>query len=329
MYKIIGGDGKEYGPVNADELRRWIAEGRLNRQSRVKPEGLTDWLLLGAVPEFADALRAQERPQIVAATGQPMPPASTEAWKAEILSRQAHLRIGHCLASSWRLVTANFGLILGATALYWLIQSVCERIPVINLFYWVFDGVFYGGLCLVFLKRIRGQPARIADLFFGFGTAFVQLLLVGLVSVLLSSIGMCCLFLPGIYLVVAWTFGVPLVADRRLEFWTAMELSRKMVTRVWFEVFALLIIPLLPVFLVAGFGWAKTFSTLLPVLQEMIRAGAPDPTRFIAVGTQAAHAWMPFWIATKLLLLLILPFAIGARMFAYEDLFGTRSAPNT
>ena len=329
MYKIIGGDGKEYGPVNADDLRRWIAEGRLNGQSQVKPEGATDWVPLGALAEFAEVLRAQERPQIVAATGQPMPPVSIEAWKAQILARQAHVRIGHCLASSWRLVTANFGLIFGATALYWLIQTACERTPVINYFYWAFDGVFYGGVSLVFLKRIRGQPAAIGDVFFGFSGAFVQLLLAGLISVLLSSIGFCCLILPGIYLAVAWTFSVPLVADKRLEFWTAMELSRKMVTRVWFEIFALLIIPLLPVLLVAGFGWVKTFWSILPVIQEMIRAGAPDPARFLEVGVQAARTMLPFWIVGKLVLLLVLPFAIGARMFAYEDLFGTRSAPNT
>jgi hypothetical protein len=226
------------------------------------------------------------------------------------------------------LVTANFGLIFGATALYWLIQTACERTPVINYFYWAFDGVFYGGVSLVFLKRIRGQPAAIGDVFFGFSGAFVQLLLAGLISVLLSSIGFCCLILPGIYLAVAWTFSVPLVADKRLEFWTAMELSRKMVTRVWFEIFALLIIPLLPVLLVAGFGWVKTFWSILPVIQEMIRAGAPDPARFLEVGVQAARTMLPFWIVGKLVLLLVLPFAIGARMFAYEDLFGTRSASN-
>ena len=59
MYKIIGGDQKQYGPVSADEVRRWIAEGRLNGQSRVQPEGSAEWHLLGGLAEFAEALRAQ------------------------------------------------------------------------------------------------------------------------------------------------------------------------------------------------------------------------------------------------------------------------------
>jgi hypothetical protein len=53
MYRIIGGDGQEYGPVSADELRRWIAEGRATAQTRVQVEGSADWQSLGAIPEFA------------------------------------------------------------------------------------------------------------------------------------------------------------------------------------------------------------------------------------------------------------------------------------
>ncbi len=53
MYKIIGADGKEYGPISAEVLRQWIAEGRANAQSKVLPEGATEWKTLGELPEFA------------------------------------------------------------------------------------------------------------------------------------------------------------------------------------------------------------------------------------------------------------------------------------
>ena len=35
MYKIIGADKKEYGPITADQLRQWLAEGRVNKTDRV------------------------------------------------------------------------------------------------------------------------------------------------------------------------------------------------------------------------------------------------------------------------------------------------------
>src|SRR5437660_685846 len=53
MYKIIGADGKEYGPITAEQLRQWIAEGRANAQSKIRLEGSTDWKPLSDYPEFA------------------------------------------------------------------------------------------------------------------------------------------------------------------------------------------------------------------------------------------------------------------------------------
>ena len=55
MYIIIGGDQKEYGPITADAVRKWITDGRLNAQSQVKSESDAEWRQLSAFPEFADA----------------------------------------------------------------------------------------------------------------------------------------------------------------------------------------------------------------------------------------------------------------------------------
>ena len=56
MYKILGGDGKEYGPISSDVLRQWISEGRANAQTQVQAEGATGWTALGQIPEFIPAL---------------------------------------------------------------------------------------------------------------------------------------------------------------------------------------------------------------------------------------------------------------------------------
>ena len=54
-YTIIGGDQKEYGPITADDVRQWIAEGRLNEQSLIKVEGAAEFHPLGTFAEFGDA----------------------------------------------------------------------------------------------------------------------------------------------------------------------------------------------------------------------------------------------------------------------------------
>ena len=53
MYIIIGADGREYGPVSADQLRQWIAEGRANGQSKVRLEGNPEGKPLREFSEFA------------------------------------------------------------------------------------------------------------------------------------------------------------------------------------------------------------------------------------------------------------------------------------
>jgi hypothetical protein len=56
MYKIIGSDQKEYGPVGVEDIRQWIREGRANGQSRVRAEGGAAWQPLQAFPELAALL---------------------------------------------------------------------------------------------------------------------------------------------------------------------------------------------------------------------------------------------------------------------------------
>lgn len=53
MYTIIGGDGKEYGPVNLQQLRSWVAAGRANLETQTKFTGSDEWRRLGDFAEFA------------------------------------------------------------------------------------------------------------------------------------------------------------------------------------------------------------------------------------------------------------------------------------
>jgi hypothetical protein len=75
MYKVMGTDGKEYGPVSAEVLREWIAQRRANGQTRVQAEGSAEWKALSELPEFTAALanapRAVAPPPLVAPAAAP------------------------------------------------------------------------------------------------------------------------------------------------------------------------------------------------------------------------------------------------------------------
>jgi len=69
MYKIIGADGKIYGPATAEQLRQWLAEGRANAQTQTLADGSPEWKPLGALPEFAGHFAPPTPPVI-----KPLPP---------------------------------------------------------------------------------------------------------------------------------------------------------------------------------------------------------------------------------------------------------------
>ena len=57
MYKLIGVDQKEYGPVSADQVRKWLSEGRVNAQTRIKGDADADWKPLGDCPDLMPRAR--------------------------------------------------------------------------------------------------------------------------------------------------------------------------------------------------------------------------------------------------------------------------------
>jgi uncharacterized membrane protein len=258
-YTIIGGDGKQYGPITADELRKWVAEGRLNGQSLVKAESDAEFRTLATFPEFADAFGTQP----------PMPDAPPPiSGSADWAQRDYDLDIGDCIRRAWELVKSNFWPMVGVNALVLIVMLVVNQIfglfthSAINdmvvrhqfsssaifevILTTVISAPIYAiltaGLYKYYLKMIRGEYAGIADAFSGFGPMTVQLILVGLAINILSIIGYVFCLLPGIYLVIAWNFSIPLIIDRRMNFWDAMELSRKMVSKHWFLVFGFMLV---------------------------------------------------------------------------------------
>lgn len=265
MYKIIGADQQEYGPVTVDQIREWIAEGRANGATLVQPEGATDWTPLSSFPDFTDALNAQSPPPPSPAT--PLPPADPQSLVGYVRDRDYQVDIGQCLARSWELFKQHFGLLIGATVIFLVLVAALNQLiglftqdainslmsgnitplPILTIFLWnlpeaAFSTIMTGGLYVLLLKLIRGETAVIGDVFEGFRSHLPQLALAGIVIQFFTVLGLLACIAPGIYLSVAWIFAVPLVVDRNLDFWSAMEVSRKVITQHWWIVFCLFLV---------------------------------------------------------------------------------------
>jgi len=81
MYKIIGADQNEYGPITAEQVRQWVAEGRLNGLSKIQVDGSGEWKELREMPEFSTLVPPPPPPITLGAAQRPghagtLPPAN-------------------------------------------------------------------------------------------------------------------------------------------------------------------------------------------------------------------------------------------------------------
>jgi len=84
MFRVTGIDGQVYGPVSADQLRRWIAERRVNAQSLVLVEGTTEWKPLSALQEFAAEVKPPPVTANVPPVMTPLPPSDATRASSKI-----------------------------------------------------------------------------------------------------------------------------------------------------------------------------------------------------------------------------------------------------
>ena len=103
---------------------------------------------------------------------------------------------------------------------------------------------------------------------FAYFSYSLPIIIAAFFSSLLVVLGFMLLVLPGIYLSIAYIFTLPLIIEKEMDFWQAMEASRKAVHQHWFKIFfiyALLgiiyLISLIPLGL--GLIWALPFFVAL------------------------------------------------------------------
>jgi hypothetical protein len=232
LYTIRGGDQHEYGPVSTEQVREWIAQRRADGRTLARAGDAGEWQPLAEFPAFADALRAPPpAPPPVAVDG--------NALVERILAEERSLSIGDCFSRGWVLFRQRVWLFSGITALFVLLTVAAGSVPLGSI---VLFGPLVGGWSWVFLKQLRGEPASLEDFFAGFSSRFLPLMAVGILYQLLCAIGLVLLILPGIYLLVVWRYAPLLALDKGLDFWPAMETSRRVVHQHWWTLFSLFLL---------------------------------------------------------------------------------------
>lgn len=183
---------------------------------------------------------------------------------AEALNRGYDFRIGDVISESWRLVKGTKGIIFGGLVIFYVVMFVATSVLgaifgaigllseaslsailvgqfVISVLASALTYPFLAGVNMVGIRRAANQPVSFNEVFSGLGM-FVPLLITAVVMTVLVYIGSLLLLLPGIYLGVAYMLAMPLVIERGLSPWQALETSRKAISQHWFKVFGLFLV---------------------------------------------------------------------------------------
>lgn len=91
------------------------------------------------------------------------------------------------------------------------------------------------GIWMMGIRRAVGAPIAAGQVL-GYFHKVLPLLATYLLMMLLVVIGFILLIIPGIYLLIAYMLALPLVVEKNLGPWQALEASRKAVSKRWFEI---------------------------------------------------------------------------------------------
>lgn len=215
----------------------------------------------------------------------------------QALSRGYDFSISALISEAWQLTKGTKGIIVGGFLIFYVVMFVAMFVigGALGIFTVFSNNLaliiigqivttvlasavtypFIAGLNMIGIRRAAGQPFSFNEIFAHFGRT-VPLLIAAVLMMLLIYLGMILLLIPGIYLAVAYMLAIPLIVERGLSPWQAMEASRKAITQHWFKVFGLflllgliLAISAIPVFI--GLIWTvPLFVMAIGVLYRTI-----------------------------------------------------------
>ncbi|MDO9616197.1 MAG: hypothetical protein Q7J43_00780 [Pseudomonas sp.] len=181
----------------------------------------------------------------------------------EALSRGYDFNISDLLSEAWQRVKGTKGIIIGGFLVFYAVLlaasfliggffgllGVVSESPMLAVVAELVIGIlasalaypFMAGINMIGIRRAADQPISFNDIFSHFGRT-VPLVITAIISMLLIYLGMFLLIIPGLYLAIAYMLAIPLVVERGLTPWQALETSRKAITQHWFKVFGLFLL---------------------------------------------------------------------------------------
>ena len=176
-------------------------------------------------------------------------------FSTDLTERDYNVKIGDYFSRGWAIFKQYAWAFILFTLVTFLIAGLLSMLPSplgirvgednplggSNIIVNILSPILGVGYYFVAFQIARDRPHGFGDFFNGF-KKFLPVFLTALVSSILIGIGFVLLILPGIYLAVSYLFAQLFVVDKNLNFWSAMEASRKIITKKWFSFLGLVIL---------------------------------------------------------------------------------------
>lgn len=178
------------------------------------------------------------------------------------LIRSSEVTIGQWLTRGWEIVSDELGNFILLTFIY-LVLIIALSFTLLGEL--LISGPLTAGYFIIIFNKIKGRPFYIGDIAKGFNFFIAAVLADILISVFVT-IGFFFLIIPGIIIWALYMFTFPFIVEKNLDFWSAMEESRKLISKNLFEfsVFAFIQLILLFVgFLLLGVGLLFTIPLIM------------------------------------------------------------------
>ena len=181
------------------------------------------------------------------------------------------MNIGKWINESWDFVMANFTDLIIISLIYVILVLAASSTVVMKF---ILSGPLSVGIFYVIFQKIRGGEINIGDISKGFNF-FVAAVLADILITVFVSIGFFFLIIPGIVISALYMFAFPLILEKNMDFWEAMETSRKVVTKNIFELSVFMLV--LYIFMVIGvLLFFVGFLVALPIVFAAIALAYKD-----------------------------------------------------
>ncbi|MCX6881454.1 MAG: GYF domain-containing protein [Verrucomicrobia bacterium] len=311
-YDMIGGNGNAYGPVSADQIRRWVSEKRANAGTHIRLSGLVEWGPISSFSEFNSSfpeLHPTQESELTEDVEAEIPPPATPA--------SLPFTVGGCLGGGRDLLNRNFMPIAGGCLAVWMVNMALNFIPLVGVIAVLFlIGPLYGALFRMVLDRKRGLETTFFQAWSGLQAQVPTLIVAGALGAILTALGYL-LLVPGLYLTIAWSFGFLFIIDQKTDAWTGLENSRRTITASFQGVALLLIICFMPLLIVSLYGGIQLAGELMKIINT-----GPITSETLKL---LANKIGPMALIIEVVRLLVMPLATCVIVEAYERLIGSPS----